>query len=415
VRPSRVVAPLAALVVGLAGSLGATLFLYRSAAASLDRVLEERLRGAGETAAELLARGPPTPEGLRAVMRANALEGAYVVSPALRVVADATGGQPGPVDLLRVDAGRVRRALAGEPSISFGFAVGDLRVATGFFPIRAGGDGVRGVLALEAGQPFVAARASVRRALWVGLALSLVGALSLAALARQWSRVEEQRREIAERAARGDALARMASMAAHEIRNPIGVIRGAVELVQERAGARLGPDDREALGDVLGEVERLRRLTQDFLDLAREPALVRAPFDLSDVAADAARAVSHAYPEVAVEVAVPPLQVDADVARVRQVVSNLLVNAAQAGARHIQLQGRADGGFARIVVEDDGRGIPPDLRGRLFEPFATSKPDGTGLGLALSRRIAERHGGTLGLAGGGERTAFDLRLPLARG
>lgn len=412
---SRVLAPVAALVIGLAGSLAATFFLYHAAATSLDRVLEERLHGAGETAAELLSRVEPSPTTLRAIMAANGLEGAYVISPTLRIVSDASGAGPGTADLLRVDAARVREAMAGRPSVSFAFAVGDVRIATGYFPIRSLDGKVHSVLGLEAGQAFAAARTNVRRAMWTGLALSLLGALALAALARQWATGEEQRRQVAERAARGDALARMASMAAHEIRNPIGVIRGAVELVQERAGPRLGPDDREALGDVLGEVERLRRLTQDFLDLAREPALVKTPVDLAELAADAARAITHAYPELAVEVTVPTLIVEADVGRVRGVVTNLLLNAAQAGAKHIDVVATAAGEFAQVIVKDDGEGIPPELRGRLFEPFATSKADGTGLGLAISRRIVERHGGSLDLATSGSCTTFELRLPLARG
>ena len=408
-------APLVAAILGLTGSLGATLFLYRATASSLDRVLQERLHGAGETAAELLAHREATRDVLRAIMTANRLEGAYVVSPSLQITADATAPAPAPANLLRVDSTRVGEALSGTASVSFAFAMGDLRVATGYFPIRGADGAIRSVLALEAGQSFASARTSVRRAMWMGVGLALVGALALAALARQWARGEEARRHVAERAARGDALARMASMTAHEIRNPIGVIRGAVELVQERAGARLDPDDREALGDVLGEVERLRRLTQDFLDLAREPALLKVPVDLADLAADAARGVTHTYPEVAVRVAVPPLGVEADVGRVRQILANLLVNAAQAGARHIEVIGRSADGFARLLVQDDGRGIPPELRDRLFEPFATSKQDGTGLGLAISRRIAERHGGALDLTGAGPGTSFDLRLPLGRG
>ncbi len=409
----RAFVPLAAALLGLAGSLGATLFLYRAAASALDRVLEERLHGAGETAAELLARGEPTPELLRAIMAANRLEGAYVLSPELRVVADASGEVSAAPNLLRVDGSRAARAFDGRASVAFAFAMGDLRVATGYFPVRGQGGSIRWVLALEAGQSFASARSRVRRALWVGVALSLVGALALGALARQWARGEEQRRRVAERAARGDAMARMAAMAAHEIRNPIGVIRGAVELVQERAGAQLSANDREALSDVVGEVERLRRLTQDFLDLAREPALVKAPTDLAQSGADAARGLARSYPGVAVELALPELVLEADAARLRQVLGNLLANAAEAGARRVVVRGEALDGFARVVVEDDGSGIDPALRDRLFDPFATGRADGTGLGLAISRQIAERHGGSLRLVPStGAGAAFELRLPV---
>ena len=413
---SRAFAPLAAALLGLAGSLGATLFLYTAAVAALDRVLEERLHGAGETAAELLAHGEATPEALRAIMAANRLEGAYVLAPTLRVVADATGVAPAPADLLRVDGARAAQAFAGRASVAFAFAMGDLNVATGYFPVRAPDGSVPFVLALEAGQSFADARTRVRRAMWTGVALSLLGALALAAVARQWARGEEQRRHVAERAARGDALARMAAMAAHEIRNPIGIIRGAVELVQERAGERLGANDREALADVIGEVERLRRLTQDFLDLAREPALTKAPTDLAEIAGDAARGLARTYPAVTVMLEVPALVLEADAARLRQVLGNLLVNAAEAGAHHVAVRSEVDGGFAHVLVRDDGPGVEPGLHDRLFDPFATGRANGTGLGLAISRRIAERHGGWLALvSSAGPGATFDLRLPLGKG
>ncbi len=198
------------------------------------------------------------------------------------------------------------------------------------------------------------------------------------------------------------------------IRNPIGVIRGAVELVQERAGASLGPDDREALDDVLGEVERLRRLTQDFLDLARDPPLTLATADLAALAAEAANGLGLAFPGVAVQLSVPTLVVEIDGERMRQLLSNLLVNAAQAGARNVQIAGGREGRSARLRIVDDGPGVTAELCERLFEPFATGRPEGTGLGLAIARRVAERHGGRLQLlATGGGGATFELRLPLA--
>lgn len=403
-------------LVGLTGSLGATLFLHRSASAALERVLEERLRGAGETAAELFARAGPDDAALRALMAANGLEGAYVLDASLRVVADATGAAPAPADLLRIDAARVEEAFAGRASVAFAYSVGDHPIATGYFPIAGPGGAREAVLALEAGQAFLGARASLARARWIGVALSALGALALMAIALRWSRVEAQRRHAAERAARGDALARMGAMVAHEIRNPLGVIRGAVELVTARGGAALPARDREALGDVLGEVERLRRITEDFLDLAREPRLVSGPVDLAEIAADAARGIAAVHPELAVALEVPALEIHGDAVRLRQVLANLLLNAAQAGARAVSVRGEAVAGDARLEVRDDGPGIDAAVRERLFEVFATGRPDGNGLGLALSRRIVERHGGALRhLAHVSPGAAFELRLPLAAG
>jgi two-component system, OmpR family, sensor kinase len=409
----RTLAPLAAALVGLAGSLAVTLYLHATAAAAVDGLLEARLRSAGETAAELLGRVPPTPQALRAVMQANALEGAYLVSSSLRIQADATGRAGRPADLLRVDAARVARAFQGQPSVDFAFSFGDLKVASGYFPVRAPEGEVASVLALEAGRTFAAPRTDLRHALFTGIALSFLAALALGTFALRWSRIEAHRLEAAERAARGDLLARMAAMAAHEIRNPLGVIRGAVELVRARSGAALSGPDQGALADALGEVERLRRLTEDLLDVAREPALHPIPVDLADVAAEAARSLSTSFPSVEVRLAVARLPVQGDPVRLQQVLRNLLQNAAQAGAGVIRVRGEAVNGQARLRVEDDGPGVPAELRDRLFAPFASGRAGGRGLGLAISRRIVARHGGTLELVDGDRPGGtFEVHIPL---
>lgn len=412
---ARAPIPILAALLGLAGSLVAILALHRVASRALDGVLEERLRGAGETASELLAGASVTPARLRRIMELNQLDGAYVVSPGLELLADAAGGAGGPADLLRVDAARVEAALRGEPSIGRAYDVGEVSVETAYFPLRGAGGEVDAVLALEAGRAFAEGRATLRRALWLGLGLSAIGALALGVAAARWSRAERQRRDAAERAARGEALARMAAGVAHEIRNPLGIIRAAVELVRERLeGERLGPRDRERLDDVLEEVARLRRLTDDFLDLSAERPLRLEAVRLADLAAEAVRGngVLHGGVEVRAALdALPAVRADPD--RLRQVLANLLANAAQAGARTVDLEGSASDDAVRLLVRDDGRGLAADVRERLFDPFATGREGGTGLGLAVSRRIVERHGGTLSLVPA-ERTTFELRLPRTR-
>ena len=411
---SRALVPALAALLGLVGSLLATLFLYRAAAVAVDRVLEERLRGAGETAAGMLAGADLAAADLRPVMVANGLEGAYLVSPSLVVLADASGRPGRRADLLRTDPARVERAVRGEATVAFAYALGDQPVATGYFPVRAADGSLRAVLAVEAGQSFATAHPGLRRALGFAIALSLLGAAALALVARRWAVAEAARRRDAERAIRGDALARMGAMVAHEIRNPLGVIRGSIELVRARSGAALAAADREALLDVLGESDRLRRLTDDFLDLARDPAIAASPVAVAAVAEDASRSVGRTHPALAIHVE-GDARAQADPARLRQVLSNLLVNAAQAGARNAWMRVDARGGEARVVVRDDGPGIDPGLRPRLFEPFATGRAEGTGLGLALSRRIVERQSGTLRLLNDlGPGATFEVTLPLAR-
>lgn len=410
---TRAIVPGVAALLGLSASLAATAYLHRAGSGALERMQQERLRGAGETAAQFLVERIPSGAELRALMRANGLEGAYVLSPELVVLADATGPSGRSADILRVDVARAREALAGHGSVAFAYAFGSVPIATGYFPIRGPDERVRAVLAVEAGQEFVRARMALVRAAWAGVGVSFLGALALAAVAVGWSRAESRRRRDAQRSVLGDALSRMASMVSHEIRNPLGVIRAAVELVRARSGAILPAEDRDALDDVLGEVGRLRALAQDFLDLSREPALLPVRVDLALLASDASRALGATHSSTAVQVEVPRVFVDADPLRLRQVFANLFLNAAQAGARQVEVRGDAEDGMIRIEVRDDGPGVSLAVRARLFEPFVTARAEGTGLGLLICRRIVERHGGTLRLLDGSGGAAFEIRLPLA--
>jgi two-component system, OmpR family, sensor kinase len=410
------VVPIAAAALGLLGSLAATAFLHASAARALDQVLDERLRGAGEAAAGLLQGTSPSAAQLHRLMQANQLEGAFLLDRDLKVLADATGPAGRRVDLLRVDPARVRGAFEGESGIGAGFALGEQGVATGYFPIRGPDGTVRAVLALEAGQAFAGARRGLRSALALGASLAAAGALALALVAWRWTQAERARTQAAERAARGEAMSRMAAMAAHEIRNPLAVIRGTIDLLRERSGPALGERGSSDLHDVLGEVERLRRLTEDFLDVAGDRAMVRSPLDLRDVLEDAARAAEASFPAVRVRRSFGELpRIDGDGSRLRQVFANLLSNAAQAQREgEIELTVGAVDGEVCITVHDSGPGVPPEIRARLFEPFVSGKPGGTGLGLALSRRFVERHGGMLELIGDGRPGAtFQVRLPAA--
>ncbi len=399
--------PLLLAALGLAGAVAATLFLHRAAESALDRVLDERLRAAGESAALLLRASQPGSQRLRALMSANALDGAYLLDAQLTILEDATGIAGRKADLLRVDPERVRRAFAGEETVAPTWQIGELSVAAGYFPVR-GPEGVGAVLALDAGKEFVRPRAALSRARDAALLLSLVAAVALGLLAARWNRT-------AQRAARAETASRMAAMAAHEIRNPLGVMRGTVELMRERMGPSASERDRGALQDLMQEIERLRRLTEDFLDLGRDRPLSMAKVDARALLEEAASAAERSFPSVRVRrdfLALPPLTGDAG--RLRQVLVNLLANAAQAQVSgEIVLSAAADAGRIRVRVQDFGPGVPEDLR--VFDPFETRKQGGTGLGLYVAKRLVERHGGTLRLAGGPPGAVFEVSLPAEGG
>jgi signal transduction histidine kinase len=412
---SRALVPLLAAALALAGSLASTLFLFGAAQRGLDRVLEARLRGAGESTAILLAGRGPRADFSR-LMRVNALDGASLVDRSLQLVADAGGRAGQRADLLRIDADRVGRAFEGEGFVGPGYSLGGLTVSSGYFPVRGAQGRVDAVLVLEAGESFLAARGDLSRARTAAVLLSIAAALGLGVLAWRWSAAERVRQKSAEQAARGESMSRMAAMVAHEVRNPLGIIRGTVDLMRERAGAELPAWQGESLDDLLGEVERMRRLTDDFLALGSPSrSLLLGPVDLGEVLTNAARGCEAGHRDVRVQCRFAELpKVAGDPGRLLQVFANLLANASQAiGSGEVELSAEASGGLARVRVHDDGPGLPAAVRERLFDPFVTTKAGGTGLGLTISKMLVEQHGGTLALADDGRPgTTFEVHLPV---
>jgi signal transduction histidine kinase len=287
--------PLAAALVGLAGSLAITIALYLAAGSSLDRAVEERLKAAGESAALFL--DDPIRESrespLLPLLRANELDGAFLVDRALTIVQDATGAPGRKANLLRVDPERVEAAFDAKAAVTPSYEIGDIPVTTGYFPIGGSDGTVRVVLVLEAGKAFLAARRELLRSLWAGVLLSLTAAAALGLLSHRWRKGEQAHVEALTEVARAKSMEQMAAMAAHEIRNPLGVIRGTVKLMRERSSGVLVPKDRAALDDILGEVERLHRLTEDFLELSAHRPLARCRVDVASLIEQAATAIEN--------------------------------------------------------------------------------------------------------------------------
>ncbi len=187
-------------------------------------------------------------------------------------------------------------------------------------------------------------------------------------------------------------LGEMSAVLAHEIRNPLGTIKGYAQLARERS---TGPAV-ELLGPVVEETERLERLVHDLLLFARpdqvQTATIHWPDIVSRLEAVAGEVPLHIEPA-------PDLVFTADPHAVLQILTNLVRNAAEAlpDGGHIHIRGRRLPHGVVISVEDDGPGLSADARRRLFQPFFTTKSTGTGLGLSISRRLASQLGAKLEL------------------
>jgi two-component system, NtrC family, sensor histidine kinase PilS len=221
-----------------------------------------------------------------------------------------------------------------------------------------------------------------------------------------------------ERAERLASVGRFAAGIAHEIRNPLASISGSIEMLKTTPGA--DADSRQLMDIAVREVDRLNRLITDLLDYARPRSEERCPLDLGEQVAEIARAFALERREkirVASDLS-PGVVVEAATGQLRQVIWNLIRNAAEAmpdgGEIAIRLAG--DGTHAALEVRDEGPGIPSDRLERIFEPFYSTKAGGTGLGLATVARIVADHSGTITVDSEPDHrrgAAFIVRLRLA--
>ena len=220
------------------------------------------------------------------------------------------------------------------------------------------------------------------------------------------------------RADRLSALGELSAGLAHEIRNPLGSIEGAVQILARR---ELAEETRNEFAEMASrEVARLKGLLSHFLEFARpqQPRVVASDLEslLDSVAKLAGETAKMAQVEILVETAqnVPPVSVDPE--QIRQVLLNLVINAVQAmpAAGTIRLRALRDGDEVQIEVEDEGAGIPEENLERIFDPFFTTRTGGTGLGLSIAYQIVNKHGGHIAARrnpGGG--MTFKVTLPVA--
>lgn len=239
---------------------------------------------------------------------------------------------------------------------------------------------------------------------------------------RQLQRAEAEAR----RSERLAALGQMSAGLAHEIRNPLGVIKGSAEMLSRKL-QDTQPLASELAGFISSEVNRLNLLVARFLDFARPSHLELRPHQIPEIADRALEAVRNQFPDADVNVerrysgGLPDIFVDPQLCE--QIFVNLILNAYQAmqgqpGQLRLSIAPESSNGKSGvgITVEDTGSGVPSELREQIFNPFFTSKKDGVGLGLAIVAKIVDDHRGWIRLENGDSQGArFRVFLPNAPG
>jgi signal transduction histidine kinase len=259
----------------------------------------------------------------------------------------------------------------------------------------------------------------------LGARVAPAGPAETVALAHAFNRMTEdlaRSREQVVRAEKESAWREMARQISHEIKNPLTPMKLSISLV-ERARREGSPDFdailKRSVETIDRQVESLRRIASDFRAFAGAPVRRREPVSVKSLLEQAASLYTATAADRRITIArdAGGEEVTGDPEELVRAVVNLLDNAVQAAPEgsDIRLQARSVDGVVRISVHDDGPGVPPDVRSKLFTPYFSTRTQGTGLGLAIVRRIAEDHGGRAFLDESEPGTTMVVELPLANG
>lgn len=241
----------------------------------------------------------------------------------------------------------------------------------------------------------------------------------IGALVQQFNRMGDALKTSQERAIYLEKMAAWQEIArrlAHEIKNPLTPIQLTIqEMVDQYDGkdTEYGKLLTECHGIVSEEIENLRKLVREFSEFGRLPALQLAEGDVNSVIRDVAALYSHR--EIRLDLTEPVKSFSFDEDRVRRVLINLIENAVQADPdkQVINIQSALDGDLVKVSVTDQGDGIPPEMLEKIFQPYFSTKSNGIGLGLAITRKMVEEHDGKIeAVSEHGKGTTFTFWLSM---
>jgi signal transduction histidine kinase len=415
-RKGMVMATIALTVLLLVGfALAAWKYLKRMDA-YLEEELATRLKSVAILTADLIETEgfvfDLAPERIELVSRSleemltrvnlgHQLQGAYLIDPDFSVIASSRNLLPPETvfPFLGNDADSARFALSGQPAVGAMQIIVGNRFKSAFAPVNDPFGSTVALVVVQANAGFFELLQIFQRGLVLGGAAGVFIAV-LFSLFLYWAiqlliRTHESMRKTERLAAMGQ----MAATVAHEIRNPLSIIKGTADVLKSRFGG--DSEDEELFDYIPSEVRRLNRLVSDFLAFARDRDVERNAVDLRATIDNTFTTLGDEIDAAGIELEIrntelPDVRHDPDA--INQVVLNLALNAIQAmekGGRlqvsleHTKHRGRS---FVSVSMQDTGCGFEVNAE-QIFEPFFTTKTHGSGLGLAICKRIIEKHDG----------------------
>lgn len=418
----RVLASLSALAFSAVAFAVAGLFVDRQLQALLDDRLAEALLAQAKTVAGAVFLENTTDSVALALATGTLSATREQTGAELVVLLDARGrvlftdppvlGEHPYIDL---DNAALASAITGKSACGERFRIGNVDLKTAFAPVFNPFGEVVAIVGIEAPADFFGALRDVRRALVVtlGLGMALVAGL-VAVVWHFWARSEASERALWD-SQQLAMIGQMTATMAHEVRNPLGIIKAAAERIRRKYG-----DGTELFDFIPDEVDRLDRLTEWYLRFARPGDLRLAKARLGSILRDSISRVRGELEAASIEVVVEDLAqseclVDYD--RLVQVNINILLNARQAIGSNGRVEAEVveKSGVVRVEVKDNGPGIPARIQPKVFQPFFTTKTAGSGLGLPVVKQVVETLGGKVGLnSRPGEGTTVWYELPCAK-
>jgi signal transduction histidine kinase len=343
----------------------------------------------------------------------NNLQDIYILSPTLETVVDLIPDIQSEYSQRSPDQNLVEKALSGETVTGELQSLGDQKFLTAIAPLIDSDNMITGLLVVEVPADFFDMLDQFDRGLLIFSFLNAFLIISVAFFLFRSIRRVFLLQNLVKNQEHLVRLGEMAASVAHELRNPLGIIKGANSLIQKKYGS----EKDEVFSYIPAELERLNKLIKDFLSFARSRDLKIQPVNMRELL----KKIKMGFSEfedirILLEISKDDLVLNTDGDALEQILLNIIKNSVQACSKEGEIIIKYDQDSKRktdIYISDNGPGIPAEILDRIFDPFFTTREEGSGLGLAISRRLIDQLDGDIFVKSTvGEGTTITISLPI---